>query len=185
MFDTVILHAMLLFVPVSADALDIVFPPVSSIERSQKPFTNDDGIDITIGSDFSGLMTFANLPYVNCFKAFDMDAYDIAIMGAPFDTVSTPHQLSFPVGIRNATRRISLHMYLEREKRSIGTRSGLLPNTQKAVTARPGARFGPTGIRRGSRRMSASFGWSIYNGENLPHHFILLQLTSPDRGEFL
>ena len=165
MFDSLILHAMLLFVPSSADALDIVFPPVSGIERSQKSITNDDDIDITIGSDFSGLMTFANLPYVNCFKAFDMDAYDIAIMGAPFDTVSTPNQLAFRVRLR--------------------TRSGMLPNTQKAVTARPGARFGPTGIRRGSRRMSASFGWSIYNGENLPHHFNLLQLTSPDRGESL
>ena len=97
MFDSLILHAMLLFMPSSADALDIVFPPVSGIERLQKSITNEDGIDITIGSDFSGLMTFANLPYVNCFKAFDMDAYDIAIMGAPFDTVSTPNQLAFRV----------------------------------------------------------------------------------------
>ena len=166
MFDSMILHIMLMFIPFSADALDIVFPPVSGIERSQKPITNDDGIDITFGSDFSGLMTFANLPYVNCFKASDMDAYDIAILGAPFDTVSTSHQFAFP--------EISLNMCLEREQRSIGTRSGLLPNSQKAVTARPGARFGPTGIRRGSRRMSASFGWSIYNGGNLPDHFILL-----------
>lgn len=97
MFDSAILHTMLLFMPFSADALDIIFPPVSGIERSQKPVTNDDGIDITIGSDFSGLMTFANLPYVNCFKALDMDAYDIAILGAPFDTVSTPDQFPFPV----------------------------------------------------------------------------------------
>ena len=26
-----------------------------------------------------------------------MDAYDIAIMGVPFDTVSTSHRLAFPV----------------------------------------------------------------------------------------
>lgn len=97
MFDYAILYAMLLFMPFSADAFDVVFPPLSGNERSQKPVTNDDGIDITIGSDFSGLMTFANLPYANCFKALDMDAYDIAIMGAPFDTVSSPHQLAFPV----------------------------------------------------------------------------------------
>ena len=96
MFNSVIMHAMLLFMPFSAAALDLVFPPVSDIERSQKPFTDDDGIDITIGSDFSGLMTFANLPYVNCFKAFDTDPYDIAIMGAPFDTVSTPTNVNFP-----------------------------------------------------------------------------------------
>ena len=97
MFDYAILYVMLLCMPFSADALDIVYPPVSGIEESQKPVTNDDGIDITIGSDFSGLMTFANLPYVNCFKPFDMDAYDIAIIGAPFDTVSIPHQIAFLV----------------------------------------------------------------------------------------
>ena len=96
MFDYAILYAMLLLMPFFADALDIVFPPVSGIESSQNPVTNDDGIDITTGSDFSGLMTFANLPYVNCFRDVDMDAYDIAIMGAPFDTVSNPHQLAFP-----------------------------------------------------------------------------------------
>ncbi len=37
-------------------------------------------------------------------------------------------------------------------------------NVLQAVTARPGARFGPTGIRQGSRRMSADWGWSIYTG---------------------
>ena len=35
----------------------------------------------------------------------------------------------------------------------------------QSVTARPGARFGPTGIRQGSRRMGARMGWSIYTGE--------------------
>jgi len=35
----------------------------------------------------------------------------------------------------------------------------------QAVTARPGARFGPTGIRLGSRRMYAGSGWNIYTGE--------------------
>jgi arginase family enzyme len=34
----------------------------------------------------------------------------------------------------------------------------------KATTARPGARFGPQGIRWGSRRMEADFAWSIYTG---------------------
>ena len=53
-----------------------------------------------------------------------------------------------------------------------------MANIQKAVTARPGARFGPTGIRRGSRRMSASFAWSIYTGEAFPPHPILPKLTS-------
>lgn len=45
--------------------------------------------------------------------------------------------------------------------------------SKKAVTARPGARFGPggpAGIRQGSRRMSASFGWSMYTGEAFSPH---------------
>lgn len=33
----------------------------------------------------------------------------------------------------------------------------------KATTGRPGARFGPAGIRRGSQRISPD-GWSIYTG---------------------
>ncbi|KAF2828964.1 arginase family protein [Ophiobolus disseminans] len=35
------------------------------------------------------------------------------------------------------------------------------------VTARPGARFGPSGIRQGSRRIFPGAGWSIYTGENV------------------
>jgi len=58
--------------------------------------------------------------YVNCFiDGPASEKYDIAILGAPFDT---------------------------------------------ATTARPGARFGPRGIRQGSRRLSPSVGWSVYTG---------------------
>lgn len=57
---------------------------------------DDDGIDISTGSDFHGLMTFANLPYANCFKddTHDGDVLesDIFLLGAPFDTVSLPNQ---------------------------------------------------------------------------------------------
>ncbi|KAF2188414.1 Arginase/deacetylase [Zopfia rhizophila CBS 207.26] len=35
------------------------------------------------------------------------------------------------------------------------------------VTARPGARFGPGGIRQGSRRIAADAAWDIYTGENV------------------
>ncbi|KAF2395526.1 Arginase/deacetylase [Trichodelitschia bisporula] len=35
-----------------------------------------------------------------------------------------------------------------------------------ATTGRPGARFGPNGVRAGSRRMEARTGWSVYTGEN-------------------
>ncbi|KAK4110352.1 arginase family protein [Canariomyces notabilis] len=71
----------------------------------------------------SGPATFANIPYVNCFSA-DSTAkaeYDIAILGAPFDT---------------------------------------------GVTGRPGARFGPQGIRAGSWRIYPEYAWSVYAGRN-------------------
>ncbi|PYI05340.1 agmatinase 1 [Aspergillus sclerotiicarbonarius CBS 121057] len=107
----------------SARARDIVFPPVAAIHNPtyQQPLAHEDTIDIITGSQFSGLTTFANLPYVNCFADDEsiLNNYDIAFLGAPFDT---------------------------------------------GVTARPGARFGPKGIRLGSRRLG---GWSIYTGENV------------------
>lgn len=105
-------------------AREITFPPVSGV---QQILGNDDGglvpgVDISAGM-YSGLMTFANLPYVHCLAAdgTEVEKYDIAIVGAPFDT---------------------------------------------GVTARPGARFGPTGIREGSRRISPEFSWSVYTGRN-------------------
>lgn len=49
----------------------------------------DNFIDVTTDSEFFGLSTFANVPYVNCLKVDKSEAgrYDIAILGAPFDTV--------------------------------------------------------------------------------------------------
>lgn len=46
--------------------------------------------DEFIGDEFNGLGTFANLPYVNCLSSNEDKGgrYDIAILGAPFDTVS-------------------------------------------------------------------------------------------------
>ncbi|KAI0752931.1 Arginase/deacetylase [Daedaleopsis nitida] len=63
---------------------------------------------------FSGLMSFAHLPYTSCIKN-ETASFDIGILGMPFDT---------------------------------------------AVTYRPGARFGPQGIRSGSRRQTASWGYT-------------------------
>lgn len=84
--------------------------------------THDDDVDIVTGSQFHGLKTFANLPYVNCFS--DEEArdqrYDIVILGAPFDT---------------------------------------------GTSGRPGARFGPQGIRTGSQRMFPGM-YSVYTGES-------------------
>lgn len=83
--------------------------------------THDDDIDIVTGSQFHGLKTFANLPYVNALS--DEEArdskYDIAVVGAPFDT---------------------------------------------STSGRPGARFGPGGIRIGSQRIFPG-AISIYTGK--------------------
>ncbi|KAI0882232.1 arginase [Annulohypoxylon maeteangense] len=83
----------------------------------------DGDVDIVTGSQFRGLATYANLPYLNCLSDNETEGnpYDIAILGAPFDT---------------------------------------------GVTARPGARYGPKGIRIGSQRRSAGFSWSVYTGRN-------------------
>jgi hypothetical protein len=43
--------------------------------------------DIITGSQYSGLTTFANLPHAKCFGEDEDLRYDIAFLGAPFDTV--------------------------------------------------------------------------------------------------
>ncbi|RDW63120.1 agmatinase [Aspergillus mulundensis] len=67
-------------------------------------------------SVFSGISTFGRLPYFPCL-ASDEEKFDIAFIGAPFDT---------------------------------------------GTSYRPGARFGPSGIRQGSRRLN------LYGGYNVP-----------------
>lgn len=109
-------------------AREIVFPPTSGY---QHPLGNNLGAleyetDDISSPLFNGLSTYANLPYVHCLanstlSAEDVEKYDIAVLGAPFDT---------------------------------------------GVTARPGARFGPGGIRQGSRRISPQFAFNIYTGKN-------------------
>jgi arginase family enzyme len=44
----------------------------------------------------------------------------------------------------------------------------ILISTIQSVTGRPGARFGPAGIRRGSQRISPDDAWSIYTGRAFP-----------------
>ncbi|KAI1136081.1 arginase [Hypoxylon sp. FL0543] len=93
-----------------------------NLPRTQSTLAIDD-VDIMTGSQFNGLTTYANLPYLNCLsdKEAEGNRYDIAILGAPFDT---------------------------------------------GVTARPGARYGPRGIRIGSERIAPDFAWSVYTGRN-------------------
>ena len=80
----------------SALARDIVFPPLIpqvNPYHDQHPlyaFSNGlEDIDIVGRDDFPGLTTFGHLPYVKCFaEDGNTPKYDIAYMGAPFDTVS-------------------------------------------------------------------------------------------------
>lgn len=69
------------------------------------------------GGEFSGLVSFAHLPYANCYdpELFEKETFDIAVVGSPFDS---------------------------------------------GVSFRPGARFGPSGIRMGSRRLNPAY--SVY-----------------------
>ena len=106
-------------------AREISFPPV----QQSLGAINIDNNNLTPGlsedisqARFAGLTTYANLPYVHCLSADEeVEPFDIAILGAPFDT---------------------------------------------GVTARPGARFGPLGIREGSRRIAPEFSYSVYTGQN-------------------
>lgn len=72
---------------------------------------------VTADSIFSGITTFARLPWVQCLSKQSEETFDIAFIGAPFDT---------------------------------------------GTSYRPGARFGPSGIRAGSRRLT------LYGGYNVP-----------------
>lgn len=115
-------------------AREITFPPVSGV---QSPLGANVGIMDVPGdgnpldlsqAQWAGLTTYANLPYVHCLangttyaSGAEIEKYDIAILGAPFDT---------------------------------------------GVTARPGARFGPNGIRQGSRRIAPQFAYNVYTGKN-------------------
>ena len=62
-----------------------LFPAQSVLQVSSGGL---DDIDISSGSEFNGLTTFAHLPYVPCFSnTSEIEDYDIAFLGAPFDTV--------------------------------------------------------------------------------------------------
>ncbi|EXJ59178.1 agmatinase [Cladophialophora yegresii CBS 114405] len=122
--------SLLLLVTASfAVARDIIFPPISPAQAKLQGHTGQYHSSITSDKDafvefekYAGLTTFANLPWVHCLSPNGhVEGYDIAFLGAPFDT---------------------------------------------GTTARPGARFGPAGIRWGSRRLGAPMAWSAYTHEN-------------------
>lgn len=65
----------------------------NSLSHGQIPlYDSASPIDIS-GAKFQGLNTYANLPYVHCLSNGEVEEYDIAILGAPFDTVSPPDSL--------------------------------------------------------------------------------------------
>lgn len=82
------LISVLLLATASA-ARDITFPPKYqsplAIHGAELPTYAD--IDVS-SANFAGLTTFANLPYFHCLSKDPAEGeYDIAILGAPFDTV--------------------------------------------------------------------------------------------------
>lgn len=112
----------------AAIAREITFPPVAGIKRynTQSPlqrYGSASDEDVSLETDpMDGLTSFAHLPHVSCFSAAaDVESYDIAVIGAPFDT---------------------------------------------GTSYRPGARFGPHGIRDGSRRIRPLHSWNMYTGYN-------------------
>ena len=80
-------HLLFPFLLGFAFARDIIFPPVAGYQ--QNPIREFGGVDTSTDSAFFGLTTFANLPYVHCLadEGRKVEKFDIAILGAPFDTV--------------------------------------------------------------------------------------------------
>ena len=80
---------LLVALPCFATPRDIIFPPVAGTNTYQSSIGMPlDDVDIVTGSQFSGINTFAHLPYVYCFdERSDTPKYDITFLGAPFDTV--------------------------------------------------------------------------------------------------
>lgn len=66
-------------------AREIVFPPVAAVQYPLAAgFPAADDISHAL---YSGLTTFANLPYVHCLQdGGEVEKYDVAIVGAPYDT---------------------------------------------------------------------------------------------------
>ncbi|GAP85370.2 putative arginase family protein [Rosellinia necatrix] len=87
------------------------FPQSPGYGTAQRPLgvLPDDSVDISYNSGISGLTTYANIPYVSCFTddAPEGTKYDIAILGAPFDTSVTgrPGTRYGPRGIRTGSQR--------------------------------------------------------------------------------
>ncbi|KAJ7282002.1 agmatinase [Mycena rebaudengoi] len=91
--------------------------PMEYVRFPYEPIYRGANGEVTADAVFSGITTFAKLPWVQCLTRERDIPWDIAFIGAPFDT---------------------------------------------GTSYRPGARFGPSGIRAGSRRLT------LYGGYNVP-----------------
>ncbi|KAH7914748.1 Arginase/deacetylase [Hygrophoropsis aurantiaca] len=104
----VLLFTAITLVSVSAHQHVLIDTP-----NQQEPWAAKYGGQVDLS--FSGPLSYSHLPYARCLDD-PSTAFDIAILGMPFDT---------------------------------------------ATTYRPGARFGPSAIRLGSRRQSAQGGYAL------------------------
>lgn len=100
---------LLLILPSSlVVAREIVFPPVVPLQANNgrgqyRSSVNDEKQSFLDLDKFAGLTTFSNLPWVHCLSdEKDIEGYDIAFVGAPFDTATTgrPGTRYGPTGIR-------------------------------------------------------------------------------------
>jgi agmatinase len=84
------IFAPFLLLPAFALAREIVFPASSRYATNEQIVFGEYSDPDVSQSKFGGLSTYANLPYVHCLAAEgeDVEKFDIAILGAPFDTVS-------------------------------------------------------------------------------------------------
>ena len=73
-----------------ASAREISFPPVSGYTTADQVVLGGYNNPDISQPKFAGLATYANLPYVHCLakEGEEVEAFDIAVLGAPFDTVS-------------------------------------------------------------------------------------------------
>ncbi|KAF8196813.1 agmatinase [Mycena galopus ATCC 62051] len=90
--------------------------PLDYVRFPYEPIYRGVNGEVTGDAIFSGITTFAKLPWVQCLTRESHIPFDIAFIGAPFDT---------------------------------------------ATSYRPGARFGPSGIRAGSRRLTLCGGYNV------------------------
>lgn len=77
----------------SASARQITFPPIAAVHQIpyQSPISDYRSDLLANTPAFTGLYTFANVPYVHCLSdEKEVEKYDIAFLGAPFDTVRYP-----------------------------------------------------------------------------------------------